>query len=274
MKTIDQVSLVLGRTYGMDVSMFDPAFLRKSIHKRQQDLGYGTAARYCAFLEGDPEEGRALWQALHIHYSAFFRDPLVFALLERAVLPELASVRRWGVRIWCAGCAQGQEAYSIAILLEVAARGSPQPFDDRIFATELDEGVLAAAREGIYPTQALANVSLERAHKWFIPHIDGYQVSPELKPGIDFSVFDLLDNSHASPSASIFGDFDLIFCSNVLIYYKPLVQERLLARLHRCLAPGGYLVTDPAEQAIVQAHGFRAAFPPAPIFQTAPQTRR
>jgi chemotaxis methyl-accepting protein methylase len=112
-------------------------------------------------------------------------------------------------------------------------------------------------------------VQLRHLERWFSRREDTYVVVPELRELVDFSLHGLLDGHSVSPSASIFGGFDLVLCCNVLFYYRPECRMRILERLRRCLAPGGYLVTGEAERKIVQAAGFQPLILPAAIFQAA-----
>lgn len=259
------VSLV-GQWCDRDITCYDPAFLAQSLERRLAATGGGSAAAYLARLAEDRGEAVAFYRALSISHSEFFRTPLTFALLETLVLPAIAAERtrtgRPEVRVWSAGCAGGQEPYSLAILLaELAA-------PHRIFASDIAEAELAAARQGVYGEAALRNVPLRHLRGCFEPRGVGFAILPRLRDAVDFSHHDLLDPRSTCPPASIFGDFDLIFCSNVLIYYRPDVRRMILDRLRGCLTSGGYLVTGEAERAIVeQASGFAPVALPTAVFQ-------
>lgn len=257
---------VIGRACGRDVSLHDDAFLAKSLEKRLAATGGGTAAAYLDRLAGDPAEAEAFCRSLHVTYSEFFRNPLAFALLEALVLPSLAQERgemgRPEIRVWSAGCAGGQEAYSIAILLDELVAPC------RIFASDIVAAELDAARQGVYGAATMQNVRLRHLHNYFDKRGDSFIILPRLRERVDFSLYDLLDPRSTCPPASIYGDFDLVFCSNVLIYYRPEVRQAILDKLRCSLAPAGYLVTGEAERAIVeQAGGFAPVAPPAAVFQ-------
>jgi len=136
---------------------------------------------YCAHLEQNPAEGKLFQNSLQNHFSQFFRNPLTFAVLEGVILPELIQRKkqkqRSEIRIWSAGCAAGQEACSLAILLEEALGNIGPGLTYRIFATDLDESQLEQARDGYYPAAALDNMSLKRTRTWFTPQDEGYRVS-------------------------------------------------------------------------------------------------
>lgn len=270
---LDQLTRVIGRTCGRDISLYDGAFLAKSLEKRVAATGSGGAAAYFDRLAGDPVEAEAFCRSLTITYSEFFRNPLAFALLETLILPGLSQEKgrsgRPEIRVWSAGCAGGQEAYSVAILLdELAARRGGAAVNRRIFASDIVAVELDAARQGVYTTAPLQNVRLRHLNTYFAKHGESYIVIPRLREQVDFSLYDLLDGRSTCPPASIYGDFDLVFCSNVLIYYRPDVRQALLDKFQCCLAPDGYLVTGEAERGIVeQAGGFAMVAPPATVFQ-------
>jgi chemotaxis protein methyltransferase CheR len=271
MMNLDEIQYVLKKVHDIDIGLFDESFLLKSIEKRMQETHCDSMVNYCSTLEKNHDEGKFLLDSLYVHYSSFFRDPLTYALLERMILPELihkkVAANHKEIRIWSAGCAAGQEAYSVAILLEEQLSSFHPKVKYRIFATDLDETVLSEAQAGLYPASALSHVSLERVQNWFDHQKNCYRIKPTIKHNIDFSVFDLLGDEQTCPPSSIFGDFDLVFCSNVLIYYKPENQDQILEKLTHCFSTSGYLITDDAEQAIVLARHYRAVSPPAAIFQ-------
>jgi chemotaxis protein methyltransferase CheR len=165
----------------------------------------------------------------------------------------------------------GQEAYSIAILLDELAVTRGRPMSFRIFATDWSEHELAAARAGVYDEATLQNVRLKHLCRYFTRHDETYHIVPGLRDYVDFSFHDLLDRRRASPTASIYGDFDVVFCNNLLFYYRPDARQYILTQLYRALSPQGYLVTGEAERAIVEkTDGWRAVLRPAAIYQKMP----
>jgi chemotaxis methyl-accepting protein methylase len=210
---------------------------------------------------------------MSIAYSEFFRNQLSWALLEQLILPGILAEKkksgRGEIRVWSAGCAAGQEAYSIAILLdELTANGDNHAVSFRIFATDRSEPELEAARQGLYDSAAVRNVRQKHIHKYFTRGGDSFRIVDSLRQKVDFSGHDLLDQRLSCPSESIYGDFDLVFCGNLLFYYRPGVRHFILNKLHHCMAPGGYLVTGEAEREIVSNHAFfRAIVPPSAVFK-------
>lgn len=275
---LDEIISLMARVHGRDLSCYDQGFLRKTLRQRLAASGAPGAQAYAQRLADDPREALDLWRALGITYSEFFREPLTFAVLEQLVLPglwqEMAELGRPELRLWSAACAAGQEAYSLAILLDELASGRGQEPAFRIFATDICLESLAQGREGLYHAQAMQNVRLKHLDGWFARQGEAYQVPPRLRERVDFSFHDLLDQRLASPAASIYGDFDLVMCSNLLFYYRPDIRGLILERVGRSLRAGGYLVTGQAERAMVeQAPGLRALAPVTAVFRKADQQR-
>jgi len=275
---LPQFKQLLKQSHCLDISRYDESFLGNSIKKRIQETRCDSFEDYCDYLEHTHEEGKTFCQSLHVHYSEFFRDPLTFALLERLIIPELIQKKTTNpqkeIRIWSAGCAAGQEAYSMAILLEEMITSINPGLKYRIFATDLDENVLAVARTGCYSADALKNVGLQRAETWFTRQGENYVVQPAIQQRIDFSIFDLLAEERSCPPASIYGEFDLVFCCNLLIYYQPPYRKLILEKFARCLARDAYLVTGEAERVIALAHHYREVYPSAAILRVNPRKEK
>lgn len=269
---LEAVIQTLHKTQGLDVSPYDESFLLKSIDKRLAATGLTSVAAYRDCLADNPAEAETFWRSLRIGYSEFFRNPLAFSMLGQWVLPHLAEEKkktgRGEIRVWSAGCAAGQEAWSVAMLLNDLAEAHDPPLAYRIFATDLSEHDLALAHAGIYNADALGNVLSRYVRDYFVRQGDSFAIVPRLRTQVDFSVYDLLDERSSSPGASIYGDFDLILCCNLLFYYRPEIRRHILNKVCRALAPGGYVVTGETERDIVaEQHGLRAVGPPAAIFQ-------
>jgi chemotaxis protein methyltransferase CheR len=269
-KDTENIIRLLETARSIDLSKYNESFLAKSFENRMKAIGTLSGKDYCALLAQDSGEADRLLESLNIRYSEFFRGPLTFAVMERIVLPDLiqkcAGGNRNEIRIWSAACSGGQEPYSMAILLE-ELRGGSDRFKYRIFATDCSESRLQEARRGHYLPSVLNNVSLKRLNQWFDRQGDLYAVNPGLKANIDFSLFDLCLETPACPPASIFGDFDIIFCANVLLYYNTDHCKTMLFRTRECLADGGYIVTGESERGIITNYHYREAFPQSAIFR-------
>jgi chemotaxis methyl-accepting protein methylase len=164
------------------------------------------------------------------------------------------------IRVWSAGCAAGQEAYSVAILLDEMTADLAEKVSFRIFATDRSYSELDYAKKGVYDAAALRNVRLKHLEKYFSKNNDSYVLNDRLKKMVNFSLFDLFDQSSISPPASIYGDFDIVFCSNLLFYYRPETRQLVLDKVSRSLSAEGVLVTGEAEISIVEKHGGFVSF--------------
>lgn len=269
---MNQLSEMLQQRHGLDVSIFDATFLEQSFRKRCAAIAPDDPAAYLDLLWVDRTEADLFLASLRVIHSEFFRDPLAFALLERVVLPSRIAAakqaQRSELRVWCAGCATGQEAWSMAILLDELTGVLDPALSYRVIATDLPGPDLELARAGSYSAEAVGNVRARHLQTYFSPLGEAFQVNPSLKEQVEFSVFDLLDPDTHCPAASIYGGFDLVLCCNVLLYYRLATQGFILAKLRRGLTPGGYLLVGETERLIVErAGGFRAVAPPATVFQ-------
>ncbi len=268
---MDEAVRFISNELATDISVYDESFLKKAIEKRFERTSCATLPAYLDYLSKNRDESKVLLNSLNIRYSEFFRAPLAFAILEHVILPGLIADKRSGaseIRIWSAGCAGGQEAYSVAMILnEIAGdKGAEIPF--RIFATDISEESLESARQGVYDSRSVQNVTVKYLTKYFNQHVGLYEIDSKLRERIEFSQYDLLDNRSCCPPASIFGGFDLVICSNLLFYYRPDIQRLILNKIGRSMTLNGYLVSTESERAIVQkAEGFCAISAPVTFFQ-------
>jgi chemotaxis methyl-accepting protein methylase len=254
-----------------EISYYDESFLLKSLEKRLAATSCATIADYCQYLSVHGGEAEEFYRSLNITYSEFFRNPLTFDVLEQRILPALTDEKlelgRSEIRIWSAGCAAGQESYSVAILLEELISARKIPLSFRIFATDISDESLVSARCGVYDTTAVQNVKLKHFQSCFKSHNGSYSIDGRLKQKIEFSYYDLLDERSTCPSGSIYGDFDIVFCSNLLFYYTQETQQFILNKLCHSLSSGGYLVTGEAERAIVKRTGLSEIFPMSAVYR-------
>ena len=269
---VDKAIKTMSQKYGLDVAAFDETFLLKTIERRSEITSCENPETYTENLEQDRIEAQTLYSSLHISYTKFFRDSMVYSLLENQVLPVLAAERmkdtRRELRVWSAGCSSGAEAWTLAILLDELALAFGNKIFYHIFASDISETELTVARAGVYNKAAIENVTLKRLENYFIFNGSSYTVLPFLKDRVDFSFYDLLENKTTCPPESIYGGFDLVVCCNVLLYYRPKAQSFILEKLQSCLNPGGYFVTTEAEINIIKNFGkFRAVSSNAALFK-------
>jgi chemotaxis methyl-accepting protein methylase len=241
------------------------------------ETGCQQEEEYGALLTNNEQEGKKFVESLYIGFSEFFRNPLTYSVLEQIILPSIIlqykNSKRKEIRIWSAACAGGQEVYSMAMLLEELKNGTDKKFNYRIFASDLSETQILEAKNGKYLVGNLGNISIKRTQRWFDHEGDYYSVKTELKKNIDFSVFDLLDQNLSSPPTSIYGDFDLVICSNILFYYNETCRKNILQKITNNLSEDGYLITGEAERDILMSNNFNEVFPQSAIFQKNNGTR-
>ncbi|HSL21073.1 MAG TPA: chemotaxis protein CheB [Vicinamibacterales bacterium] len=216
--------------------------LVRRIRRRMHDLNLKSGSEYLERLEQDSGEAPHIFKEMLIGVTSFFRDPGAFGAVAEQVLPSLLGGKNANdrVRVWVVGCASGEEAYSLAILLSEQLAVSPSAPKVQIFATDLDERSLQVARQGIYPESIRTDVSPERLARFFVSRDSSYQVNPELRQMCVFSKHNLLQDPP-------FPELDLISCRNLLIYLEPLVQARAIRLFHHALRDRGFLLLGSAE---------------------------
>lgn len=208
--------------------------------------------RYIKLLQQSDTEAGRLAQDFLIAVSSFFRDPEAYAVFERLVIPDLIQRKAGGdapIRVWIPGCATGEEAYSIAMVLSDAITATGKPLSFQIFATDINEKALKFARSGIYPEGIAADVSPERLKRFFTKTGHHYRVSKQLRETVMFASQNVISDIS-------FSRLDLISCRNVLIYFEPEVQRRIIALFHFALNKDGYLFLGTSEPVGTQTNLF------------------
>jgi chemotaxis protein methyltransferase CheR len=254
------------------------ALLRQRLRCRMVQLGLDDYRAYWERLQQAGGEQLALLDLLTTNESSFFRDPGQFRHLQEAILPELEQgrgrelIRSWGsgaapaagkvmkLRILCAGCSRGEEPYSVAISLLEGLR-YPKAWDLEIVAGDLSQSCLESARAGFYPAERLKGIPERLRQKYFTPTEGGAVVADELRQLVTILPLNLNDLMNGEPAPGTGGEpcfFDIIFCRNVMIYFAPSCQQRLVETLYRLLVPGGYLLTGDAEPLHLFSHDFVA----------------
>jgi PAS domain S-box-containing protein len=229
------------RKQGLEFCHYRHGFAVRRVEQRMKLAGASDVGRYLEMLRSEPAEARRLAESFFVRVTRFFRDPSAFAAI-RERLAELLR-ERGRLRLWSAGCATGEEAYSLAILaLELAEELGVLPTQIRILATDSSEHALDFARYGEYGPHVAAHLGPERLAKYFQATPTGYRVESEVRQLVQFSRHNLL----ADPP---FNEIDLILCRNVLIYLSAAIHEKLLCIFHYSLNPGGYLLLGSSETA-------------------------
>ncbi len=254
-------ALLLERT-GHDFSRYKEGTLLRRIRRRLQLRHVGSADEYLKLLQADDGEAEALLKDLLIGVTHFFRDPEAFQALAQQVLPRMIQGKPADVpiRIWVPGCASGEEAYTIALLVReylerLGARRLVQ-----IFATDLDAQMLAEARRGSYAPEIAEHVSPERLARFFVREGSAYHAAKELREMCIFS-------QHSLVRDPPFSHLDLVSCRNVLIYLGAELQRKLVPLFHYALRPGGFLLLGPSEGIAGGAELFETADKRHRIFQ-------
>ncbi len=236
---------------GHDFSKYKRSTVVRRIARRMQVNRTDTLKDYYDIIRDNPEEVQALLSDLLISVTTFFRDREAFEAVAK-LLPDIfgGEGNDQPIRVWVAGCATGEEAYSIGmLLLEEATRHVVHPHI-QVFGTDLDVRALAAAREGSYPVAIEADVSEQRLRRFFSREGGYYRVRQELRDIILFALHDLLKDPP-------FSHVDLVSCRNVLIYLDRDLQDQVCSTFHYALKPGGYLFLGAAEIAETPAGLFR-----------------
>ncbi|MCA1797948.1 MAG: PAS domain-containing protein [Xanthomonadaceae bacterium] len=238
LKHIPDICRIIDLRLGHDFSQYKEGSIARRIQRRMQLHGIHDTTAYIAKLRDDREEVGLLFRDLLISVTSFFRDPVAFAALDRIVIPEL--VKKQEIRVWVPGCATGEEAYSIAILLREAVAGRREPPRITIFATDIDESAIRMARKGVYIRAQLEGLNSRQLGRWFEEDRGSYTVVPEIRELCVFSQHSILRD----PS---FSRLDLISCRNLLIYLAAGLQERVIPMFHFALRAGGFLFLGPSE---------------------------
>lgn len=248
---------------GPDFSYYKPGTIQRRVARRMALLQISTVEDYTRRLAQDRLELAALNADLLIKVTEFFRDPATFAYLQHDVFPALAAkaTRTKPIRAWVPACATGEEAYSIAIALLECLNKRPSAGLIQIFATDASPSAIRQAREGVYPPSVVENVSAELLDRYFTRVEGGFRIARSVRDLCVFAVQDLT----ADPP---FSKMDLVSCRNLLIYFKPEVQQKVLATLHYALNPSGLLLLGSAETTgALPAELFRQVAPAQRIYE-------
>jgi two-component system, chemotaxis family, CheB/CheR fusion protein len=227
---------------GRDFSRYKRSTIIRRIERRMQIHQIEELEAYLELLREEPDEVRTLADDLLITVTSFFRDTKIFGKLEREVIFELFEHKQAEdeIRVWSVGCATGEEAYSLAmLLLEEAGRRDVAP-RIQVFASDLHEQSLKKAREGFFPGDIEADVSPERLQRFFIKENGGYRIRKELREMVVFAPHNLLGDPP-------FSRLDLVCCRNLLIYIQREFQRDLAELFHYALKPDGYLLLGTSE---------------------------
>jgi two-component system CheB/CheR fusion protein len=253
-KDLDTIQRILAQVHartGHDFNQYKRSTVLRRIQRRMQLNGYGTLTSYLKYLRTNASEAALMFNDILIGVTNFFRDRASWEALEQNIIPKLFQDRGGGetIRVWSLGCATGEEAYSLAILLLEQAAKMDTRVEIQVFASDLDDGSLIRAREGVYPAVIEADVSQERLQNFFTVRGDHYAVKRELRDVVLFT-------NHSVLRDPPFSHVDLIACRNVLIYLQRHVQDSVFDIFNYALNPMGYLFLGNSESAEQVPHLF------------------
>ena len=242
MNGMNRILMLLRTTTGHDFSLYKKITIGRRVERRMAQHDIEDTEIYARYLKENPAELQTLFRELLINVTSFFRDPEAFVALKREILLPLIQGKPddYVVRIWVAGCASGEEAYSIAMVLREVMDDSGREFKVQLYATDLDDDAIAVARAGFYPPNIAQDVQPDRLRRFFLKDESGYRVKKEIREMVVFAIHNVIKDPP-------FTRLDLLSCRNLMIYLEPELQNRLIPVFHYALKPGGMLFLSPSE---------------------------
>ncbi len=242
--SLKKICILLRTQTGHDFSLYKQNTMVRRVERRMAVHQIDRMDGYVRYLQQNPDEGDALFRDLLIGVTNFFRDPEAFAALEEKVIPQLFAGKPAGgiIRVWSPGCSTGEEAYSLAILLQERLDALKQTFKVQMFATDIDSRAIDTARTGVYPASIAADVTPERLTRFFSHDQEAgvYRIQKSIRDLLVFSEQDIIKDPP-------FSKLDLISCRNLLIYMGGELQKNLIPLFHYALNPGGVLFLGTSE---------------------------
>jgi len=241
---LKKIFVLLRSFTGHDFSQYKPSTIHRRIERRMAVQEIKTIDNYVKFLQQSPAEGTALFHDLLIGVTNFFRDPEAFKCLEEQGIPKLFEGKPPGstIRVWSAGCSTGEEAYSLAILLQERMEALGLSHNLQIFATDIDSRAIATGRAARYPTSIAADITPARLKRFFAPEPagDAYRVHKSIRDMMIFSEHDLIKDPP-------FSKIDLLSCRNLMIYLNADLQKRIIPLFHYTMNQNGLLLLGSSE---------------------------
>jgi two-component system, chemotaxis family, CheB/CheR fusion protein len=251
---------------GFDFSGYKRATLERRIRKRMSEVGIDDYDNYEDYLEANPREFAQLFNTILINVTGFFRDTEAWDYLAQEIVPKVIEdvPEEEQVRIWSAGCASGEEAYTIAIVLLEAMGEEEFKRRVKIYATDVDEEALTEARAAVYPPEALKDVPAEIVKRYFVENGRGFAFRPDLRRSVIFGRNELLEDAPISR-------IDLLLCRNVLMYFTAEAQTRILSQLNFALRDRGYLFLGKSEMLVRHSEYFKPIDVKRRVFRRVPR---
>ena len=263
--TLEVLLDYLRRSRGFDFTGYKRTSLSRRVQKRMQDVGADTYLSYLDLLEVDPDEFTQLFNTILLNVTSFFRDPPTWDYLRGEVMPQLAAGKDADepIRVWSAGCASGEEAYTLAMVAAEAIGAEVVRERVKIYATDVDEEALAQARQARYDARRVEGVPPELLERYFERSGDEYVFSKDLRRSVIFGRHDLIQDAPISR-------IDLLVCRNTLMYLNSETQARVLARFSFALREGGYLLLGKAEMLLAHSNVFTSMDLKRRVFRKVP----
>ena len=236
---LNKIKRLLCENAGLNCSGYREEYLQRRFDIRLKATGTNSYGRYLIYLKRNPSEFDNLLNDLTVNYTTFFRDGDVYLYLEKTLLPLLFRSKN-PVRIWSAGCASGEEPYSLAILVHKILGKSIGNPSVTIYASDIDKDALSKASLGKYQAKQLGTMDPSLIEQFFTFNGEVYQVKDFVKRTIHFQQFDLM-------KPSIHQNLDLILCRNVMIYFAKESQQQIHMGFYNALKEGGYFITGKSE---------------------------
>ena len=239
---LQQIFRLIRTETGHDFTNYKRNTIRRRIERRMAVHQIAEFNEYIKYLKSNPTELKVLFKDLIITVTNFFRDPAAFKVLSEKAVKEIVRKKKINspIRIWIAGCATGEEAYSVAILFEEAMDELEKKHELKIFATDIDEDSVDTARYGLYPDSIAADVSKQRLKKFFNKFDSSYKIKDKVRENLVFAKQDLIKDPP-------FSKLDLVCCRNVLIYMDSKLQKKIIPMFHYVLNPDGFLFLGTSE---------------------------
>jgi len=228
------------RERGFDFRGYKESTLTRRLGRRLRARGVQTYIDYARVLDNDQTEYDRLFMDLTINVTSFFRDEVAFKALEGVVLPALITKGETNIRIWSAGCATGEEPYSIAMLLMECLDWESGLREVFILATDIDNKALERAREGLFTPKEVEGIRPAWLERYFCAEGGGFRVKPALKQLVTFEEHNLVSDPP-------YSGLDLVVCRNVLIYLNPMPQAQMIEGFYSALKQGGFLLLGKSE---------------------------
>ena len=233
--SLESIFKLLSRRTGTDFANYKPSTIGRRLQKRLSSLKVNSIEDYLTYIEKNPQELDSLFNMILIGVTSFFRDANAFSEFEKVLLKIINSKAEGEpIRIWAPGCATGEEAYSLAILLSKNLKEKISDYNVQIFATDIDEKAITIARKGIYSTESLKEVPDDLVNQFFLKKGNQFELLKSVRSLVLFSKHDLTSNPP-------FLKLDLICCRNLLIYFGSFLQKQIIPLFHYALKPNGYL---------------------------------